>query len=102
METSLKKKQPDSRLKPVILALSLPDDKFVGCLIQFKKPNNKKEREEMGTMACNEIYEIIGKQKAWGYNKKGEYTMIEAFRVMCVTQEDNFGRPAHLNEIEFL
>ena len=75
------------------IGLGLPDDENVGKRVKFKNPTCEIEKK---------IHIIIGCQRAWGYDKNGNYTMIPAYRGVVDGEEDTFGRPLHLYEVEFV
>lgn len=72
--------------------LGLPDDENIGRRVRYKNPTCEIEKE---------IHIIIGRQKAWGYDENGNYTMIDAYRGIA-EDSNNFGRPIHLYEVEFI
>ena len=72
--------------------LGLPDDENIGRRVRYKNPTCEIEKE---------IHIIIGRQKAWGYDESGNYTMIDAYRGVA-EGKDPFGRPLHLYEVEFV
>ena len=47
-------------------------------------------------------FEIVGKQKCYGYNQLGEYTLINGYRVMSITSKDDFGCTVCLSELEII
>lgn len=71
------------------IGLGLENDENIGRRVKFKNGN--------GT-----IYILIARQKAWGYDEYGNYTMLNAYRGVEVEEGDNFGRPLHLYEVEFI
>lgn len=79
------------------LNFAIPGDPaLIGAKVKFK-PEGEQRFE-----IHNEVFEIVGFQKAWGYDDKGNYTMISAMRVVNTTYADTFGRPMHYYEAEFL
>ena len=72
--------------------LKLPDDENIGRRVRYKNPTCEIEKE---------IHIIVGRQKAWGYDESGNYTMIDAYRGVA-EGKDPFGRPLHLYEVEFV
>lgn len=72
--------------------LGLPDDENIGRRVRYKNPTCEIEKK---------IHILVGRQKAWGYDENGNYTMIDAYRGIA-EDGDNFGRPIHLYEVEFI
>ena len=73
------------------VGLALPDDELIGRKVRFKTPKCLKEEE---------IFTIVGRQKAYGYDEYGNYTILDAYR--GAVSENDFGRPLHLYEVEFV
>ena len=72
--------------------LGLENDKNIGRKVKYKNPSCEIEKK---------IHILVGRQKAWGYDKNGNYAMIDAYRGIA-EGSDNFGRPIHLYEVEFI
>lgn len=93
----MKKLNKDLKVAGVIMALATgKTDQFIGAIVRFKSFDGR------GTYHRDNIFEIVATQKAWGYNEKGEYTMIDAYRAFSVTCEDQIGTPCHLYELEII
>lgn len=75
------------------IGLGLPNDENVGRRVKFKNPTCEIEKK---------IHIIIGCQKAWGFDKDGNYSMIPAYRGVVDGGQDTFGRPLHLYEVDFV
>lgn len=72
--------------------LGLPNDENIGRRVRYKNPSCEIEKK---------IHILVGRQKAWGYDENGNYAMINAYRGIA-EDSDNFGRPIHLYEVEFI
>jgi hypothetical protein len=73
--------------------------KHVGLFIDCKEGIGRKVRfinwePGMGTMARDYTFTIVGHQRTYGGRL--------AYRVLCDNGWDDFGRPAHYDEVEFV
>lgn len=78
---------------PVVNALTLSDDDLVGKTVRYKNP---KWPAEQGT------FTVGGRQKVWGNDENGKYTIIEGYRIFNQSNNDDFGRPVNPSEIEIV
>lgn len=69
----------------------------LGRYIKFK--NDK----DIGIIANNCIFELIGTQKHWGHNKEGKYVFgIIGYRAVVVGVKNDFGTVAAVGEFNFV
>lgn len=81
----------------VVMALSSDiRSPYIGAIVKFKN------LEDKGTYRKENIFEIGGTQRLWGYDENGKYTMIDGFRLFSITCKDDFGTPAALYDLEIL
>jgi hypothetical protein len=81
----------------VVMALSTNiASPYIGAIVKFKNLENR------GTYHKENIFEIGGAQRVWGYDENDKYTMIDGFRLFSITSKDDFGTPANLYELEIL
>lgn len=96
----LNKSRPVGQLV-MSLALDNDNDPMIGCIVRFKnwEPN-------MGWLRKVATYVIGGRQRMWGYNEQGQYTMIEGYRAFRIShpeyREDTFGVPIAPYDIELV
>ena len=87
-----------------LMHFALPDgdNPYIGCLVTVD-PRGKLLRK-IPPYYKGHIFEITGIQMGWGYNEKGEYTLIRMYRVRNVTQEfdDYIGVPKAHYHLKFL
>lgn len=81
-------------VKDFNLFLDDNNDSNIGRIVKFKNPTCVMEEKY--------TYRIIGRQKAWGYDENGNYSLFPAYRGVPVEIDDQFGRPIHLYEVEFI
>jgi hypothetical protein len=95
----INKKSPIAKLLQ-----GLASDKFkayIGATCRFSNLDGR------GTYHRDNIFEIIGTQKCYGYNEQGDYGLTDGVRVAAITQihlsgPDTFGCAAHLEDLEII
>jgi hypothetical protein len=93
----MKRLNENYKASKVVEALSTnKNDKFIGAIVKF---SNLKHRR---TYHKENLFEIVGTQKCWGYDELGQYSFIDGYRVMSITCKDDFGCTACLNELEII
>lgn len=75
------------------LKLNNDNDINIGKRVKFKNPSCEMEKY---------IYIIICKQKCYGYDENGNYTLINGYRGIPENNKNDFGRPFTLNDIYFI
>ena len=80
-------------IKYLGLNLDNDNDLNIGKRVKFKYPSCEMEKH---------IYIIICKQKCYGYNENGIYTLINGYRGVPENNKNDFGRPFTLNDIYFI
>lgn len=76
---------------PVINALEIAPDEFVGATVKHKNPKYP---------ADHGLFVVGGKQKMYGFDANGKYTIIEGYRVFATG--DQFGRPLAAYDMELV
>ena len=83
----------------VVMALQTENkdfEKYIGATARFINFHGR------GTYHKDNIFEVVGIQRVWGYNESGEYTMIDGLRLMSLTCKDDFGTPCNIGDIEII
>jgi hypothetical protein len=61
------------------------DNELVGAIVKFTNFDGR------GTYHRDNTFKIIGRQKCWGYDENGLYTMVDGYRLLSTTSPDDFG-----------
>lgn len=93
----MKRLNENYKASKVVLALETKkESNLIGATVKFINLNGR------GAYHKENIFEIVGTQKCWGYNELNQYALIDGYRVMSITCKDDFGCAVCLSDIEII
>ena len=82
--------------KVVLFLETKKESNLIGATVKFSNLDGR------GTYHKENLFEIVGTQKCWGYNELNQYALIDGYRVMSITSKDDFGCAVCLSDLEIL
>lgn len=82
--------------KIVLMLETKKESNLIGATVKFINLDGR------STYHKENLFEIVGTQKCWGYNELNQYALIDGCRVMSITCKDDFGCAACLSDLEII